>query len=143
MERLSASLEDYLEVIYNSLKYNEVVKAVDIARYLSVSRASVTEALNRLAEKGLIDYERYQTIKITDMGIKIAEDVVKRHSSLSSFFEIVLGADRKEADENACRIEHIISAELLDRMGLFLKFVAQNPSLVKEFEKFYSENLEN
>ena len=75
MEKLSASLEDYIEVIYNSIKYNESVKAVDIARELNVSRASVTEALNKLSDKGLINYGRYQTIKITDMGIKIAEDV--------------------------------------------------------------------
>ena len=111
MEKLSASLEDYIEVIYNSIKYNESVKAVDIARELNVSRASVTEALNKLSDKGLINYGRYQTITITDMGVKIARDVVNRHSSLSSFFENVLGAAPSDAEENACRIEHVISTE--------------------------------
>lgn len=141
MEKLSASLEDYLEVIYNSIKYNESVKAVDIARELNVSRASVTEALNKLADKGLINYGRYQTITITDMGMKIAEDVVNRHSSLSSFFENVLGASRQEAEENACRIEHIISAELLDRIEFYVKFAGARPEIVEQFKSFYLENL--
>lgn len=141
MEKLSASLEDYIEVIYNSIKYNESVKAVDIARELNVSRASVTEALNKLSDKGLINYGRYQTIKITDMGIKIAEDVVNRHSSLSSFFENVLGAGRKESEENACRIEHIISAELLDRIEAYLGFVQANPEISAGFKDYYLENI--
>ena len=141
MEKLSASLEDYIEVIYNSIKYNESVKAVDIARELNVSRASVTEALNKLSDKGLINYGRYQTIKITDMGIKIAEDVVNRHSSLSSFFENVLGAGRKEAEENACRIEHIISAELLDRIEAYLAFVQANSEILAKFKDYYLENI--
>ncbi len=142
MEKLSASLEDYLEIIYNSIKSNEAIRAVDIARVLNVSRASVTEALNKLADKGLIIYGRYQTITITDMGVKIAMDVVNRHSSLSSFFSDVLGANSREADENACRIEHIISAELLHRIQAFGEFFRQNPKYVKDFEKFYMEYIE-
>lgn len=139
--KLSASLEDYLEIIYNSIKYNETVKAVDIARELNVSRASVTEALNRLSDKGLINYGRYQTITITDMGMKIAEDVVNRHSSLSSFFEEVLGASLKESEENACRIEHIISAELLDRIESYVGYARENPGVAQEFKKYYLENI--
>lgn len=141
MEKLSASLEDYLEVIYNSIKYNESVKAVDIARELNVSRASVTEALNKLSDKGLINYGRYQTITITDMGVKIAEDVVNRHSSLSSFFENILGVSRKEAEENACRIEHIISAELLDRIRAYDKFTQGHAEHLEAFKTFYLENI--
>ena len=141
MEKLSASLEDYLEVIYNSIKYNESVKAVDIARELNVSRASVTEALNKLSDKGLINYGRYQTITITDMGVKIAEDVVKRHSSLSSFFENILGVSSKEAEENACRIEHIISAELLDRIRAYDKFTREHAEHLEAFKTFYLENI--
>lgn len=141
MEKLSASLEDYLEVIYNSIKYNDSVKAVDIARELNVSRASVTEALNKLSDKGLINYGRYQTITITDMGVKIAEDVVNRHSSLSSFFENVLGASRKEAEENACRIEHIISAELLDRIESYVRYAKVKRDIAEDFKRYYLENI--
>lgn len=139
MEKLSASLEDYLEIIYNKIESNEAVRAVDIARELNVSRASVTEALNKLSAKGLINYGRYQTITITDMGTNVAKEVANRHSSLSSFFSDVLGANVYEAEENACRIEHIISAELLERIELFGEFTRKNPHLSEEFEQFYKE----
>ncbi len=141
MEKLSASLEDYLEVIYNSIMHNEAVKAVDIARELNVSRASVTEALNKLAQKGLVNYGRYQTITITDMGMKLAQEVAGRHSSLSSFFETVLGAERCEAEENACRIEHIISAELLDRIRAYASFAKDSPALTEDFRRYYEESV--
>ena len=117
------------------------MKAVDIARELNVSRASVTEALNKLSDKGLINYGRYQTITITDMGVKIAEDVVNRHSSLSSFFENVLGASRKEAEENACRIEHIISAELLDRIESYVRYAQVKRDIAEDFKRYYLENI--
>ena len=55
MEKLSSSLEDYLEVIYNFFENKQKVRAIDISRELSVSRASVSEALKRLAEKGFIN----------------------------------------------------------------------------------------
>ena len=139
MEKLSASLEDYLEIIYNGIESNCTVRAVDIAKELNVSRASVTEALNKLSAKGLINYGRYQTITITDMGWKLAQDVVNRHSSLSSFFSDVLGAGEVVAEQDACRIEHIISAELLDRFEAFGEFVRLNPQIVCEFERFYEE----
>lgn len=139
MEKLSASLEDYLEIIYNGIESNCTVRAVDIAKELNVSRASVTEALNKLSAKGLINYGRYQTITITDMGRKLAQDVVNRHSSLSSFFSDVLGAGEVVAEQDACRIEHIISAELLDRFEAFGEFVRLNPQIVCEFERFYEE----
>lgn len=142
MEKLSASLEDYLEIIYNGIKSNNAVRAVDIAKELNVSRASVSEALNKLSAKGLINYGRYQTITITDMGSKVAQEVANRHSSLSSFFSDVLGASQLDAEENACRIEHIISAELLQRIEVFGEFARKNPQYADEFEQFYRESVE-
>ena len=66
-KKLSQSLEDYLEIIYKKIKENKKVKAVDISRQLNVSRASVTEALNKLAEKGYINYEKYGDILINEL----------------------------------------------------------------------------
>ena len=76
--KLSQSLEDYLEIIYNKIKENSSVKAIDISRQLNVSRASVTEALNKLAEKGYINYEKYGEIIINELGIKKAKEIVSK-----------------------------------------------------------------
>lgn len=126
MEKLSQSLEDYLEIIYNKIQENNKVKAVDIARELNVSRASVTEALNRLNEKKLINYEKYGEILITNEGIKKAKEIVSLHKELTKFFNN-LGVSDFEAEEVACKIEHIVSKNIKNRILAFNKFCENNP----------------
>ncbi len=124
-KKLSASLEDYLEIIYNKINENSKVKAIDISRELKVSRASVSEALNKLAKNGLINYEKYGQILITEVGIKKAKEIVLIHQELTKFFEN-LGIDSKEASENACKIEHIISNNVKKRIQDFNQFCKVN-----------------
>ena len=126
--KLSQSLEDYLEIIYNEIKENTSVKAIDISRQLNVSRASVTEALNKLAEKGYINYEKYGEIIINELGLKKAKEIVSRHRELSTFLKN-LGVDDNEAEDTACKIEHIISKNVQKRIAAFNKFCKQNPEL--------------
>ena len=125
-KKLTSSLEDYLEIIYNKIKENSKVKAIDISRELNVSRASVTEALNKLAKNGFINYEKYGQIIITDEGIKKAKEIVFLHQELTNFFEN-LGIDSIEASENACKIEHIISNNIKKRIQDFNQFCKTNP----------------
>ena len=127
MEKLSQSLEDYLEIIYNKIQENNKVKAIDIARELNVSRASVTEALNRLSDKKFINYEKYGNIVITDIGIKKAKEIVALHKELTEFFKN-LGIDYNESEEIACKIEHIVSNNIKERILAFNKFCKDNPN---------------
>ncbi len=117
--KLTSSLEDYLEIICNYEKERQVVRAVDISKALNISRASVTEALQKLASKNLITYEK--TIKLTDEGREKAIEVVSKHKVLQIFFEDILGLDSQEASENACRIEHVISEKAFDKISDFIK----------------------
>ena len=109
MEKLTASLEDYLEVICNYTNLDKSVRAIDISKKLNVSRASVTEALKKLANKGYINYGRYDTISLTENGKEIANKVISKHTVLQIFFEKILGLSENEASENACKIEHVIT----------------------------------
>lgn len=109
MEKLTASLEDYLEIICNFENSKKQIKAVDISKELHISRASVTEALKKLADKGLVNYGRYETISLTNEGKNIAQKVVSKHAVLQQFFEQVLDLSSEEASYNACKIEHIIT----------------------------------
>ena len=120
-EKLTSSLEDYLEAIYLILKENNTVKAIDVSRKLGVTRASTTEALKKLAQKKLINYGRYNAISITPLGEATAKEVVNKHKSLYEFFRYVLGASDEESQKNACAIEHIISKDVLDRIITFTK----------------------
>ena len=90
MDKLTASLEDYLEAIYNLEINNQVVKPVDISKTFNISRASVTEALKKLANKGLINYGRYEMLSLTEQGLNMAQNIVSKHKILQDFFELYL-----------------------------------------------------
>ena len=117
---LSSGLEDYLECIYNNIQEKGSVKAIDISRELNVSRASVTDALKRLASKGYISYERYGKINLLDTGIEKSQTVIEKHQILTTFFEKILKLSKKEATENACRIEHVITENAFTQLKRFL-----------------------
>ena len=117
---ISASLEDYLEVIYEIIDEKHGVKAIDISRKLGVGRSSVTDALKSLAEKKLVNYGRYEIISLTKEGEAVAKKIILKHEVLSEFFTSVLGLSEEQSDKNACRIEHVLSEEAFEG---FVKFM--------------------
>lgn len=135
MSNLSASLEDYLEVICNLLETSDCVKAVEISRKLNISRASVSEALNKLAEKGLIFYEGHKGITITEQGLSKAREVISKHNTLTSFFENVLCLTKEESENNACKIEHVITPEFFNRLKDFQAFCESQPKFIEKFNE--------
>ncbi len=126
-EGLSASLEDYLEVIFHLEQSKRVARAKDIAEQMSVQRASVTGALKALAGRGLINYSPYSFITLTASGREIAREVIRRHKVLKEFFENTLQLGVEDADANACRIEHAIDPAATERLVRFLEFVSLCP----------------
>lgn len=116
MNSLTSSLEDYLETTYKHIQKNGTVKAVEIAKTLGVSRASVTEALNKLAQINYINYGRYENITMTNAGIKKAQEIFEKHNELQKFFEEILSVETEKAAEIACKIEHIISDDILQKI---------------------------
>ncbi len=113
---ISASLEDYLEFIHNTILEKKEIKAIDISKAFNISRPSVSEALIKLADKDLIIYEGRKGIKMTKKGIEQAQKTVKKHKILSDFFTKVLKIDREQAEKNACKIEHVIDDEIIEKM---------------------------
>lgn len=137
--KLSSSLEDYLETIYNYLQDNEKIRAVDISRELNVSRASVSEALQKLGDLNLVNYGRYESLSLTTEGKNYAESVINKHKSIQVFFEKILGADYAEACQTACKMEHVISQNILERLVAFTEFTKSRPEIYQEFEAFYKD----
>ena len=116
LEKLTASLEDYLEVICNYTNENKIVRAIDISKELKVSRASVTEALKKLSAKGYVNYGRYDTLSLTETGKTLAQNIVSKHNCLQKFFEEILGLQTEEASLNACKIEHVITENAFNKI---------------------------
>jgi len=118
---ITSSLEDYLELIHNKISQNQEIKAIDIAHEFNISRSSVSEALIRLADMDFIIYEGRRGIKITQKGIEQARKTVKKHEILSRFFVEILDVNKNLANKNACKIEHVIDDELIEKMSLYLE----------------------
>lgn len=125
--KLSASLEDYLEVILHLVTEKHVARARDIAKRLKVNRSSVTGALRSLAEKGLVNYEPYEAITLTRGGRTVARNVVRRHEVLQDFLVKVLSVDVAKADQAACQMEHAVPPPVLERLVRFVDFVEACP----------------
>ena len=123
---ISASLEDYLEFIHNTILNKKEIKAIDISKAFNISRPSVSEALIRLADMDLIIYEGRKGIKITKKGIEQAKKTVEKHQILSEFFVNILMIDKKTAEKNACRIEHVIDDEIIEKMKKYKESKSKN-----------------
>ncbi len=134
-KKLSSSLEDYIEAIYNLQNSEGKVRSIDIARKLGVSRASVSEAVQKLAKDGLVDYSKYNDVTITPQGKKAAEEVLSRHKIFTEFFVDILGIPAKEAEENACRIEHVISSQIYNKLKSYIAYLNENPEIIKKFKE--------
>ncbi len=122
-ETLSASLEDYLEAIHHIALNKQAARAKDIADRLNLKSSSVTGALRALSEKGLVNYAPYDLITLTPEGKNLAEEIVRKHNAIKDFLTQALYIDPAEAEENACKLEHSISPNILNRLINFMKFI--------------------
>lgn len=123
---ITSGLQDYIELIYNSITENKELKAIDIANKFNISRSSVSEALIRLSDLDLILYEGRKGIKITEKGIVEAKRIIKKHEVLCDFFHKILNVDFEIASKNACKIEHVIDEELIEKISNFTEFCIAN-----------------
>lgn len=120
-DNVTTSSEDYLETILLLSKNDGSVRSVDVANSKQVSRASVNKALGVLKDKGLINQQKYGTVSLTGEGIKVANSVMQRHTMLKSFLTDVLGVKPETAERDACRMEHAVSGETMDRLESFMR----------------------
>ena len=104
------STENYLETILMLSKTLPVVRSVEVAETLGFTKPSVSVAMKNLREKDYVTVTKEGYIYLTDAGRKIAETIYERHELLTSWLT-ALGVDKNTAEEDACKIEHVISAE--------------------------------
>lgn len=123
----SESMENYLEVILELERIHKVARVKDIADRMGINRGSVTGALKNLGDKGLVHYEPYSFITLTDDGRRVAEEITRRHAVLRDFLANVLGIDPDTADQTACRMEHAIDAQTVERLVCFIDYIRSRP----------------
>ena len=122
---LSTSVEDYLKAIYHLTETGEAASTTDIAQRLGHAAPSVTGMVKRLAEQGLVRHEPYRGAELTAAGRRAALRTVRRHRVLEAYLVAFLGLDWGNVHDEAERLEHAVSDDLIERMAQALG----NPSV--------------
>ena len=116
---MTKSLEDYLETIQLLIRDGGVARVRDVALALNVKMPSVVKAIGELKKLDLVRQEPYGDIELTKSGERAAGMVLERHVILKAFL-LKLGVSEKTADNDACLMEHFLSAETMERVQDFL-----------------------
>ena len=138
--KLYESGEDYLEAVLMLQKKNGMVRSVDLARHMEVSKPSVCHAVATLRDGGFLMMDEDHFLHLTDVGREVAEKIYERHCFFTEQLIIAAGVDPKTAEADACRIEHIISDESLHRRWITVKMflsIRYYMSLKSEEQEMY------
>lgn len=128
---MTQSLEDYIEVIYVLIRDRHTARVRDIASSLKVKMPSVVKAIAELKRLGLANQEPYGDVELTLKGRRTATVILNRHNQIRDFL-IKLGVSARVADKDACQMEHILSAETMDKIRDYLK---KGPPKIRETAK--------
>lgn len=138
-DQMSSNLEDYLEVIFSLESLHSEARAKDIADAMHVQRASVTNALQKLSQRGLINYEPYNSVTLTPEGFRTATKIVHRHKVLFDFLHTFLKIRPEVAEETACKLEHDIDDESLETLTRFARFITTCPRTGKDWLEAFTK----
>ena len=116
---MTKSMEDYLEVIHVLIRDRRVARVRDVAASLNVKMPSVVKAIGELKKLELVRQEPYGDIELTEKGARLAAMILARHTVLKAFL-LKLGVSDENAEKDACLMEHILSAETMERINEFL-----------------------
>ncbi|WNZ28330.1 MAG: metal-dependent transcriptional regulator [Candidatus Bathyarchaeota archaeon] len=139
---ISSKAEDYLRAIYEVVNKKGFVRIKDIARELDVKPPTAVEMMKKLDTKGLVVYEKYGGITLTDRGTQIAELIENRHETFKNFLEILL-VPKDVALKDAHILEHELTSNTIQQFSRFVEFIteySERPMFMKrwmdEFKKY-------
>jgi len=137
---LSATMEDYLEAIYQLQEQQQVARVRDIARLLGVKMPSVSGALKTLAARALIEHEKYGYATLTAEGRELAEQVHRRHHAIVELLQRIMLLPPAQAEDEACRLEHALSTEALERLLLLTEFLQHDEEVRQRWLQLLEES---
>ncbi len=138
-DKLTASMEDYLEMIYRISTSKGYTRTQDLAAALNVQSPSVTRMIQRMAELRFVNYEKYGIITLSQKGEEIGKALLHRHIVVEEFLKLI-GITENILEETE-KIEHTISVETLQCLANLTSFLKNRPQLLKTFEDFHTKSL--
>jgi len=130
--------EDYLEQIYNLIEEKGYARVVDVARNLGIAQASVTNMIQRLDADGLVIYEKYRGVVLSEDGTKIAKAIIRRHESLATFLRL-FDLDETTIYEDVEGMEHHISPATLSAFQALTEELTRQPALLQRVRQNMAE----
>lgn len=131
---LTASMEDYLEMIYRLSLDTGFTRIHELSNALNVQPPSATKMVQRLAKLKLLKYEKYGVIMLENEGKIMGETLLRRHKTIESLMKI-LGVKEEDILEETEKIEHTISSKTVECIITYLEFLNQNPDVSERFMK--------
>jgi DtxR family transcriptional regulator, Mn-dependent transcriptional regulator len=136
---LTSTMEDYLEAIFVLDKDKKVIRVRDIAKRMDVKMPTVTSMLRTLSDRGLVHYEKYEYVELTDSGADVGREMRRRHRMLYRFLTDILKIDAKTADDEACKVEHTLSLTTLESLTNFMEFIQTCPRAGESWLRYFDE----
>lgn len=127
MKSITPTREDYVRAIYCLKEQGENVRSVDVVTYLHLARSTVSERLRDLERAQLIKTDRTKGIVLTKKGIRIAEKLTYKHRLIEVFLHKVLSVDSSKVHEEAHKLEHVFSDEVIAKLAQFLGNPKEDP----------------
>lgn len=128
VDELTPVAQDYLKVIWSAVEWGEPpITTKGLAARFATTQANVSETVRRLQAQGLVDYQPYRPVTLTELGDRLAVSMVRRHRLLETFLAVVLGYPWEEVHDDAERLEHAVSGRFLERIDDMLGHPAFDP----------------
>lgn len=132
--KLTSNMEDYLETIFMLEVEKGNVRVKDISHKMGITMPSVSGALKKLREQGMVQHSKYEVIALTPAGARTAEKIYRRHQVIREFLNTVLGVNNNLAEQDACHMEHIISPETIEGFSRMLALWKRHDFTLPEAE---------
>ena len=136
--KLHASGEDYLETVLVLQKERGMVRSVDVARYMGVSKPSVCHAVATLKAGGFLTMDGDFFLRLTDIGREVAEQTYEKHCFFTRLL-VEAGVEPKTAEQDACRMEHVISPASFQKLVELYRKAPKNTEPTGDGRRFHAE----
>lgn len=132
---LTASMEDYVEMIYRLSAAAGFTRVHELSESLNVQPPSVTKMIQKLSRLKILKYEKYGVIMLEKKGIEIAKNLINRHNTISDFLSL-LGVEREVILEETEKMEHTINKQTVRCFSNYVKFMKDNPDICLKFTNY-------
>jgi Mn-dependent DtxR family transcriptional regulator len=134
---LTASMEDYLEMIYRLSLNTGFTRIHELSQALNVQPPSATKMVQRLSQVHLLKYEKYGVLILEDEGKKLGSELLRRHVIIEDFLKMI-GVEKSKVLEETEKIEHMLSRETTKRFENFMAFTKENQDIIRRYSIFLS-----